>query len=149
DRSSVRRDHWRLVADRGAGAAGRQEQVMFQISIERIKRFTLVLGVVGTVLALVLFGWREAVAFLVGSALAMLTIDSWTRVAASLNPEAVSKPSAKGSAVFLALRYLLIAAAMYGTIKVLEVTPVAMLLGLLVSFGAVLIEILQQISKKQ
>ena len=59
-----------------------------------------------------------------------------------------SPPSAAASGVFLAVRYLIIAAAIYVTIKVLGVTPVAMLLGLLTAFAAVLIEIAQQVSKK-
>ncbi|MEO8098752.1 MAG: ATP synthase subunit I [Acidobacteriota bacterium] len=121
---------------------------MFEISIERIKRYALVLGVVGTVVAALMYGVKEAAGFVIGAALAMMTIESWTRVAASLNPDAAAKPSVKGSAVFLALRYLLIAGAIYVTIKVLGVTPVAMLLGLLVSFAAVLVEILQQVNKR-
>ena len=121
---------------------------MFQISIPRIQRFALILGGVGTVLAAVLWGVPEAAAFLTGAALSLLTIESWSRIAAALNPEAQTKPSAAASGVFLAVRYLIIAAAIYVTIKVLGVTPVAMLLGLLTAFAAVLIEIAQQVSKK-
>jgi hypothetical protein len=121
---------------------------MFEISIPRIKRYALILGVVGTVVALLTRGAGEAAGFVVGALLAMLTIESWSRVAASLNPEANSKPSVGASGVFLALRYLIIGGAIYVTVKVLGVTPVAMLLGLLTSFVAVVIEIVQQYSKK-
>ena len=122
---------------------------MFEISIPRIKRYALILGVTGTVVALLLRGVKDASGFVMGAALAMLTIESWSRLAASLNPEtAGTKPSVGASGAFLALRYLLIAAGIYATIKVLGVTPLAMLLGLFVSFAAVLVEILQQVSKK-
>lgn len=122
---------------------------MFEISIPRIKRYALILGVTGTVVALLTRGVKDASGFVVGAALAFVTIESWSRLAASLNPEAAgSKPSVGASGAFLALRYLLIAAAIYATVKVLGVTPLAMLLGLFVSFAAVVIEILQQVSKK-
>jgi hypothetical protein len=122
---------------------------MFDISIPRIQRTALILSLAGTIAAFFIFGAPWAVGFGVGAAIARLTIDSWSRVAASLNPELkTSKPSVGGSAAFLALRYLLIAGAIYGIVKVLGVTPVAVLLGLLVSFAAVVIEIVQQVSKR-
>jgi hypothetical protein len=123
---------------------------MLDISIPRIQRNALVLGLAGTIAAFFAFGAPWAVGYAVGSAIARLTIDSWTRLATSLNPEAgaVNKPSVGGSAAFLVLRYAIIAGAIYGIVKVLGVTPVAVLLGLLVSFAAVVIEILQQVSKR-
>lgn len=121
---------------------------MLQISIPRIQRYALVLGVVGTVLMGVLRSIPEGAAFLTGAALSLVTVESWSRIAAALNPETKKKPSAVGSGVFLAVRYLIIAAAIYVTIKVLGVSPVAMLLGLFTSFAAVLIEIAQQATKK-
>jgi hypothetical protein len=121
---------------------------MFQISIARIQRYAIILGVVGTVITAAVRSIAEAAGFLTGAALSLVTIESWNRIAASLNPEAKQKPSAAASGIFLAVRYLIIAAAIYVTIKVLGVTPVAMLLGLLTAFAAVLIEIAQQVSKK-
>lgn len=122
---------------------------MFQISIERIKRHALVLGVVGAVMAVLLYGVKEAAGFIVGAVLSLMTIESWFRVTASLNPQtAGTKPSVGASGLFLALRYLLMGAAIYATVKVLGVTPLALLLGLFVSFAAVVIEIVQQFSKK-
>lgn len=121
---------------------------MFQISIPRIQRYAVILGVTGTVVTALTRSVAEGAGFATGAALSLLTIHSWSRLAASLNPEVKTKPSAAGSGLFLALRYLLIAAAIYAIIKVFGVTPVAMLLGLLTSFAAVLIEIVQQASKK-
>jgi hypothetical protein len=122
---------------------------MFEISIPRIKRYALILGVTGTVVALLTRGVKDAAGFVVGASLAFVTIESWSRLATSLNPEAASsKPSVSASGAFLAFRYLVIAGAIYATVKVLGVTPLAMLLGLFVSFAAVLVEVLQQVSKK-
>jgi len=122
---------------------------MFEISIPRIKRYALILGVVGTIVALLTRGVKDASGFVVGASLAFVTIESWSRLATSLNPQATgAKPSVGASGWFLAFRYLLIAGAIYATVKVLGVTPLAMLLGLFVSFAAVLVEVLQQVSKK-
>jgi len=121
---------------------------MFEISIPRIQRYALILGVVGTVVTGLTRGVKEGAGFAVGAAIALMTIESWSRLAAGLNPEAQSKPSVGAPAMFLVLRYILIGGAIYAIVKVLGVTPVAMLLGLLVSFAAVVIEIVQQSSKK-
>ncbi|MEI9814701.1 MAG: hypothetical protein WDO18_19590 [Acidobacteriota bacterium] len=122
---------------------------MLDISIPRIQRYALILGVAGTAAAFFTLGAPHAAGFAVGALIARLTIDSWTRLATSLNPELkTGRPTVGGSAAFLALRYALIAGAIYGIVKVLGVTPVAMLLGLLVSFAAVIIEIVQQVSKR-
>ncbi len=123
---------------------------MFEISIPRIQRYALICGVTGTVLTLLARNAREAAGFLAGALLSMVTIESWSRIASSLNTETAdtSKRSVVASGVFLAVRYLVIGVAIYGIVKVLGVTPVVILLGLLVSFAAVLIEILKQFSRK-
>ena len=123
---------------------------MLEISIPRIKRYALILAVTGTVATAILQGVKEGSGFAIGATLAFLSIESWSRLAASLNPELAGdkKPSAAGSGMFLAFRYLLIGAAIYVTIKVLGVSPLAMLLSLFVAFAAVLVENLQQVSKK-
>lgn len=121
---------------------------MFEISIPRIQRYALICGVTGTVITLLTRNAREAAGFLAGALLSMVTIESWSRIASSLNPEAGKKPSIGASGIFLAVRYLIIGLAIYGIVKVLGVTPVVILLGLLVSFAAVLVEILRQFSRK-
>ncbi len=52
------------------------------------------------------------------------------------------KLPAAGSVVFLVVRYLLIAAAVYATIYVLRSSPAVLVTGLLVSFFAVVLELL-------
>ena len=122
---------------------------MIEISIPRIKRYAMILGAAGSVAAGLAFGLKEGASFLVGSSLALVSIESWSRLAASLNPDPTAvKPSVGASGAFLLLRYVLIGGAVYATVKVLGVTPVVVLLGLFVSFAAVVVEILQQFSKK-
>lgn len=120
---------------------------MLEISIPRIERYAVILGLVGTVIAFAARGVKDAGGFAVGAMISLLTISSWSKLAASLTPGS-DKAGLRGSAAFLIARYAFIGGAIYGIVKVLGTTPVAMLLGLLVSFGGVVIELLQQASKK-
>ena len=101
---------------------------------------TLVLGVVGTVVVLARHGIRDAVGFLVGAGLSYLSFQSWVRLAETVG-EAGKRP-ATGSALFLALRYVLIGLAIYAIIEGLGSTSGALIVGLLVSFAALALELL-------
>jgi hypothetical protein len=111
-----------------------------EISEQRVLRLTLVLGAVGAVAVLARLGWRDALGFAVGSGLSYFSYRSWMRLAATVG--ASGKAPATGSAVFLALRYVLIAVAIYATIEGLGSTPGALIVGLLVSFAALALELL-------
>jgi hypothetical protein len=106
----------------------------------RITRFAAVLGVLGVAATLALRGPRDAVGFLIGAALSLITVRSWFTLAEAIG--ASGELPGAGSVVFLILRYGLIAGAVYATIDVLRSSPVALILGLLVSFAAVLLELL-------
>jgi hypothetical protein len=122
---------------------------MIEISMSRIKRNAAILGVAGGITAAFVRSVPEAAAFVAGAALAMASLESWTRIADSLNPQSNRpRPSLGGSSALLLLRYALIAAAIYATVKVLGVSPIAVLLGLMLSFVAVLVELVQQVSRK-
>ena len=86
------------------------------------------------------FGVRDALGFLIGAALSYLNFRSWVRLAATIG--ASGERPATGSATFLALRYVLIGVAIYATIRGLGSTPVALIVGLLVSFAALALDLL-------
>jgi len=111
-----------------------------EISNRRVAWLTLALGAVGTIAVMSRFGARDALGFLTGAALSYLSYRSWVRLAETVG--ASGKAPATGSAVFLALRYVVIAAAIYVMIKVLGSTPGALIVGLLVSFTALALELL-------
>jgi hypothetical protein len=113
---------------------------VLDISERRVLRLTLVLGGVGAVAALAKHGWRDALGFAIGAGLSYLSFRSWGKLAESIG--ASGKAPARGSAVFLALRYLLIGVAIYATIEGLGSTPGALIVGLLVSFAALTLELL-------
>jgi hypothetical protein len=112
----------------------------FDLSVTRITRIALVLSVAGVLATWNLAGPREAVGFLVGTTLSLITIRSWFKLAGSLGAD--GRVPGGGAAVFLVLRYLLIAGAIYATIKGLKSSPTVLIAGLLVSFAAVLLELL-------
>ena len=110
------------------------------ISEHRVLRLTLVLGLIGTIAVLVRLGVRDALGFLLGAGLSYLSFRSWVRLAASIGDS--GKRPATGSAIFLSLRYVLIGVAIYAIIEGLGSTPGALIVGLLVSFAALALELL-------
>jgi hypothetical protein len=110
------------------------------ISNSRVLRLTIALGAMGALAVLVKFGVRDAFGFVVGAALSYLSFRSWTRLAESVGDS--QKAPAMGSALFLALRYLLIGIAIYAMIGGLKSTPGVLIVGLLTSFAALVLELL-------
>ena len=110
------------------------------ISEQRVLRLTLIFGAAGTVAVFARHGMRDALGFLVGAGLSYLSFRSWVRLARTVG-DSGARP-ATGSAMFLALRYLLIGVAIYAIIEGLGSTPGALIVGLLVSFAALIVELL-------
>ncbi len=110
------------------------------ISHRRVARLTVFLGAIGTIAVLARFGVRDAIGFLAGAALSYFSYRSWVRLAETVGVS--GEAPATGSAVFLALRYVLIGVAIYVMIRVLGSTPGALIVGLLVSFTALALELL-------
>lgn len=99
----------------------------------------MILGAMGTIVAFAGWGLPSAGGFFVGAAISLVSIHSWFRFSEMISGQG-GRPGTL-SAVLLVLRYALIAAAAYVTIKVLGSSPVAMMLGLLVAFAAVLLDL--------
>ena len=111
-----------------------------QISEKRVLRLTLILGAIGTLAVLAKFGVRDALGFAMGAGLSYLSFRSWGKLAETVG--ATGKAPATGSALFLALRYIVIGVAIYASIKGLGSSPGALIVGLLVSFAALALELL-------
>ena len=113
---------------------------MIELSISRITRIAIAVGATGIVLTLGLRGARDAIGFLVGATLSVASVRSWFKLAGTLGASGELPPA--GSVLFLILRYVLIAGAVYATIYVLRSSPGVLILGLLVSFVAVVAEVI-------
>ena len=117
---------------------------MGEISLPRIRRLTLVLAVAGAVALLPWRGYQDALGFLGGGLFSLVSLRAWIKVTDSLGT-AQRPPSAGLAGLFLAIRYVLIALAIYAIVDLLGISPVAMIIGLLASFAAVILELLYQV----
>lgn len=110
-------------------------------ALRRIVWLTGGVGLAGTLVMLVLGGVRPSVGFLAGSAISLANFQGLRTLAGAL--DGTPKPLVRST--LAALRYVLIAAAVYVIVKFLGVAPATVLLGLLAAFGAVLLEILYEL----
>jgi hypothetical protein len=115
----------------------------YERALARMMRLAAGLGAAGVAVILVARGPRDAGGFLIGAILSLASFRSWRRLAEMLGDS--GKPPARGSAAFLAMRYLLIAGAVYAIVKLLGITPAAVVVGLLVSVAAVVLELLYEL----
>ncbi len=118
----------------------REAEASSALLLGRMQKIAIGVAIAGAVITLLLYGRDVSVSFMIGAILSMLTLKSWSRLAGGLGGS-VSIP-VQASAVFLALRYFLIAGAIYAIVKNLEVTPVPLIVGLLVSFVSVVIALI-------
>ncbi len=104
--------------------------------VHRITLGILALGGAGTAACAATWGWRFALGFFLGACMSYLSFWRWQTVVESLGT--VKQRSVAGMVV----RFAVLAAAAYGIVKYLDVTPVAVFLGLLISAAAVIVAIL-------
>ena len=118
------------------------EPDVYQRIIRRITVCILVLGPLGAVALEVFKGFHFASGFLLGAALSYVSFWRWTKVVNALT--GATKPRSIG---LWLLRFVVLIGAGYGIVKYLEVTPVAVFMGLLVSAAAVVISIAYELIK--
>lgn len=112
-------------------------------ALDRISRLAILASAAGSIAAFISFGWKGAIGFLAGAALSIASLRSFRNLSAALGGSTV--PPRRGSAMFLAFRYLLVAAITYVIVKYLEGSLLVVLAGLLVVVAAVIVEILYEL----
>jgi hypothetical protein len=115
----------------------------YERAMQRMTRIAAATGVAGVLTALIWRGPRVSAGFLAGALLSMVNFRWWTGLANALGSS--GKPPRRGTAVWLGLRYVAVAGAVYVIVKILEISVLPVLAGLLVSVAAVLIEILYEL----
>jgi hypothetical protein len=108
----------------------------------RIKYLTLLVCSVGTAAMFVARGRGAAAGFLAGAGLSYVNFELLSGLAYVVGG---SSPKVRGWAVLIALRYAIVGVAAYVIVRVLGITPVAVLAGLLAAFVAVILEILYEL----
>jgi hypothetical protein len=111
-------------------------------ALTRIKYLTLLVGLVGTITMLLARGRGVAAGFMAGAGLSYVNFELLSGLAYVVGG---SSPKARGWAVLIALRYAIVGVAAYVIVRVLGITPVAVLAGLLAVFAAVILEILYEL----
>jgi hypothetical protein len=104
--------------------------------IRRTLQAIAVIGTAGSIVAALRWDWRIGLGFLLGAALSGLSFWRWQRVT-----ESITGGGRAGSLAGMVVRLALLVGAAYAIIRYLEVNPVAVLLGLLVSAAAVIFAI--------
>jgi hypothetical protein len=97
-------------------------------------------AVAGSLAALLWRGYVDALGFLGGGLFSLVTLRAWIRLSDSLGTAARRPVGLTGA--FLAVRYVLIALAIYAIVSLLGISPAAMIVGLLACFAAVILELL-------
>jgi len=107
---------------------------------QRTRLFILLLGIGGALAGAISKGLLVGGGFLVGAAVSFLSFWRWEQIVSSLG----TAPKSRGS-VWWMLRSLVLVALAYGIIRVLGLYLPAALAGLLVSAGAVILEIVYEL----
>jgi len=111
-------------------------------ALTRIKYLTLLVGLVGTAAIFFTRGGGAAAGFLAGAGISYVNFELLSGLAHVMG---ASTPKGRAWAVLIGLRYAIIGLAVYVIVRILGITPVAVLVGLLAAFAAVILEILYEL----
>src|SRR4051794_32457753 len=112
-------------------------------SVARIYQWTAAIGLAGFIAYFWIAGFRPAFAFALGALGSLGNIWILDRLSSSIAPGATSrKPWRAGAYV---TRYILLIGVGYAIVKALNVSPLAVILGLLASTGAVLVSLIVEL----
>ena len=117
---------------------------LYTQSIKRMDRAALAIAGIGFLILLLNAGWRSALGFLCGAVISHFNFGLWKRIAAAVGEQGPEAPG-NASAVMLGMRSLLIGGAVFAIIKVLDVSVLAVVGGLLVTVASLLVELVRQI----
>jgi ATP synthase I chain len=113
-------------------------------SLKRMEHAALIIAAAGLIGVLIYAGWRSALGFLCGAIIAHFNFALWKRITGAIGEQG-AEARGDSKAVMLGMRYLLIGGAVFVIIKVLDVSVLAVVAGLLVSVAAVLVELVRQL----
>ena len=119
-----------------------RDQAFLERALVRIHRLIALLSIAGFVASSVYGGWKWAVGFGLGAAASWINFRWLRQMVDSLGQATAGKPPRARVAVFLGLRYLLLAAAGYVILNYSKLSVAAGLIGLFVPAAAVILEIL-------
>ena len=104
-----------------------------QLVLKRAIRNTLILGAIGAAGIWIASGWRNGAMLAVGAVISSASIFEWQRLIRLFNAKLDQQKTPRGAAMvvlFFLARLIVYAAAIYGSLKCLQGSPVALLCGL-------------------
>jgi hypothetical protein len=104
-----------------------------QVVLSRAIRNTLILGAIGAAGIWVASSWRNAAMLAVGALISAASIFEWQRLIRLFNAKLDQQKTPRGAVtvvLFFLARLIIYAAAIYGSLKCLQGSPVALLCGL-------------------
>jgi hypothetical protein len=107
--------------------------------LKRAMRVTLILGGIAAAIFLIASGWRDASMLAVGAVISAFSIMEWQRLIKLLNAKLDKQKTPRGTAlvvVLFLLRIVIFAAVIYGSLKGLRGSVVALLCGLALAMFA-------------
>ena len=122
------------------------EQLFLTRAITRIHFLIAFLSGVGMIVALAYGSWRWVAGFVLGAGASWLNFRWLKQLVNSLGEASAGKPPKARVAVFLGLRYLLLAAGGYVILNFSALSLAAALFGLFVPVAAVILEILFELT---
>lgn len=113
------------------------------MSVQQLYRLTIAVGLLGALAFAIPYGFRPALAFLLGSAISLGNLWLFSWLARAIEPGAKQqKPWEAGAFIG---RYLILFTFGYVIVKSLGVSPLPVVLGLFASTGAVLLSSLLEL----
>jgi hypothetical protein len=111
-------------------------------ALTRIKYLTIAVGLLGTGVVFLVRGRGDAAGFLAGAGISYVNLELLGGLTQLMGSSA---PKARGWGILIALRYAIVGVAAYVIVRILGITAVALLAGLLAAFAAVILEILYEL----
>ena len=122
-----------------------RDQAFLDRALARIDRLAAFLTIAGLIAAAIRGGWSWAVGFLLGAAASWINFRWLRQMVNALGQAATGRPPKARVAVFLGLRYILLAAAGYVILNYSKLSVAAGLIGLFMPAAAVILEILYEL----
>jgi hypothetical protein len=104
-----------------------------QAMLKRAIRNTLILGLIPALVLLIATGWRDAAMLVTGALISAASIYEWLRLVRLMNARLKKEKAQRGAflvVAFFLLRLLFFAAAIYGSLRCFQGSPIALLCGL-------------------
>jgi Na+/H+-translocating membrane pyrophosphatase len=111
--------------------------------LKRAIRNTLILGLIPAIVLLIATGWRDATMLVTGALISAASIFEWLRLTRLINARMKKQKAQRGAFLvvsFFLLRLLFFAAAIYGSLKCFQGSPIALLCGLSLAVATLLWE---------